>query len=218
MQKMKYPEVSLYKLRLISKGDESLIATRQDETENYYNVSLDIIGNYSSLEEAEEALKIYHETDNNVIAYKIIGPEHGHGNSTFVDSETDGIPDEVFETEDYDDSPEFQLVFDSNRKIISSYFYDTNNPGGTRLENEFTFNVGDKVWMAGSCYIEDEELNILIPVIIESISHKKQSLNIESDGVIVRPLIALKCNWGEYPESDDCYIPRIDLLPHNIIR
>ena len=218
MHKMNYPEVSLYKLRLISKGDESLIATRQDETEHFYNVSLDIIGNYYSLEEAEEALKIHQETDNNVIAYKIIGPEHGHGNSTFVESETDGIPDEVFETEDYDESPEFQLVFDSNRKIISSYFYDTNNPGGKRLENEFAFNVGDKVWMSGSCYIEDNELNILLPAIIKSISHKKHPLNIESDGVIVRPLIAVKCNWGEYPESDDCEIPRIDLLPHNILR
>ncbi|MDE6247575.1 MAG: hypothetical protein K2M41_07020 [Muribaculaceae bacterium] len=215
---MNYPEVSLYKLRLISKGDESLIATRQDETEHFYNVSLDIIGNYYSLEEAEEALKIHQETDNNVIAYKIIGPEHGHGNSTFVESETDSIPDEVFETDDYDESPEFQLVFDSNRKIISSYFYDTNNPGGKRLENEFAFNVGDKVWMAGSCYIEDNELNILLPAIIKSISHKKQPLNIESDVAIVSPLITVKCNWGEYPESDDCEIPRIDLLPHNILR
>ncbi len=218
MHKMNYPEVSLYKLRLISKGDESLIATRQDETEHFYNVSLDIIGNYYSLEEAEEALKIHQETDNNVIAYKIIGPEHGHGNSTFVESETDSIPDEVFETDDYDESPEFQLVFDSNRKIISSYFYDTNNPGGKRLENEFAFNVGDKVWMAGSCYIEDNELNILLPAIIKSISHKKQPLNIESDVAIVSPLITVKCNWGEYPESDDCEIPRIDLLPHNILR
>ena len=218
MHKMNYPEVSLYKLRLISKGDESLIATRQDETEHFYNVSLDIIGNYYSLEEAEEALKIHQETDNNVIAYKIIGPEHGHGNSTFVESETDSIPDEVFETDDYDESPEFQLVFDSNRKIISSYFYDTNNPGGKRLENEFAFNVGDKVWMSGSCYIEDNELNILLPAIIKSISHKKQPLNIESDVAIVSPLITVKCNWGEYPESDYCEIPRIDLLPHNILR
>ena len=57
MNKLKYPEVSLYKLRLLSKGAESLITTRQDEKGNFYNVSLDKVGNYYSLEEAEEALK-----------------------------------------------------------------------------------------------------------------------------------------------------------------
>ena len=85
---------------MLSKGEESLIATRIDEKEHFYNVSLDTIGNYFSLEEAEEALKSHKETDNDVIAYQIIGPEHGHGNSTFVDSEIDGIPEEVFETKD----------------------------------------------------------------------------------------------------------------------
>jgi len=218
MNKLEYPEVSLYKLRLLSKGEESLIATRRDEKQHFYNVSLDTIGNYYSLEAAEAALKTHKETDNDVIVYQIIGSEHGHGNSTFVESEIDGIPDEIFETEDYDESPEFQMVFNANREFISSYFYDANKPGGARLENENTLNVGDMVWRSGSCYLEDEELNILIPVIIESIVQNQHRLNIESDGVKVKPLVTVKCNWGEYPDSEGYEIPRIDLLSHNIIK
>lgn len=218
MNKLEYPEVSLYKLRLLSKGEESLIVTRRDEKRHFYNVSLDTIGKYYSLEEAEAALKTHKETDKDVIVYQIIGPEHGHGNSTFVESEIDGIPDEIFETEDYDESPEFQMVFNANREFISSYFYDANNPGGARLENENTFNVGDMAWMSGGCCFEEEELNVLIPVIIESMVQNKHRLNIESDGVKVKPLVTVKCNWGEYPDSEGYEIPRIDLLPHNIIK
>ena len=218
MNKLEYPEVSLYKLRLLSKGAESLIATRQDEKGHYYNVSLDKVGNYYSLEEAEEALKAHKETDKDVISYQIIGPEHGHGNSAFVESETDDIPDEIFETEDYDESPEFQMVFNADRELISSYFYDTDNPGGTRLDNEKTFNLGDKCWMLGSCYLEDEELNILIPVMIEGVGPDKDQLNIVSDGIKVKPLVMVKCNWGEYPDPDGEVIPRIDLLPLDVIK
>lgn len=218
MNKLEYPEVSLYKLRLLSKGEESLIVTRRDEKQHFYNVSLDTIGKYYSLEEAEAALKTHKETDKDVIVYQIIGPEHRHGNSTFVESEIDGIPDEIFETEDYDESPEFQMVFNANREFISSYFYDANNPGGARLENENTFNVGDMAWMSGGCCFEEEELNVLIPVIIESMVQNKHRLNIESDGVKVKPLVTVKCNWGEYPDSEGYEIPRIDLLPHNIIK
>lgn len=218
MNKLEYSEVSLYKLRLLSKGEESLIVTRRDEKQHFYNVSLDTIGKYYSLEEAEAALKTHKETDKDVIVYQIIGPEHGHGNSTFVESEIDGIPDEIFETEDYDESPEFQMVFNANREFISSYFYDANNPGGARLENENTFNVGDMAWMSDSCCFEEEELNVLIPVIIESMVQNKHRLNIESDGVKVKPLVTVKCNWGEYPDSEGYEIPRIDLLPHNIIK
>lgn len=218
MNKLEYPEVSLYKLRLLSKGEESLIVTRRDEKQHFYNVSLDTIGKYYSLEEAEAALKTHKETDKDVIVYQIIRPEHGHGNSTFVESEIDGIPDEIFETEDYDESPEFQMVFNANREFISSYFYDANNPGGARLENENTFNVEDMAWMSGSCCFEEEELNVLIPVIIESMVQNKHRLNIESDGVKVKPLVTVKCNWGEYPDSEGYEIPRIDLLPHNIIK
>lgn len=217
MKKTKYPEVRLYKLRLLSKGDESLIATRQDKTGHFHNVSLDWVGNYYSLEEAEAALNTHKETDNDVIVYQIIGPEHGHGNSTFVESEIDGIPDEIFETEEYDESPEFQMVFNANREFISSYFYDANNPGGARLENENTFNIGDMAWMSGSCCLEQEELNVLIPVIIESMVQNKHRLNIESDGVRVKPLVTVKSNWGEYPDSAERLIPRIVLLPLNII-
>ncbi len=49
MNKLEYPEVSLYKLRLLSKGEESLIVTRRDEKQHFYNVSLDTIGKYYSL-------------------------------------------------------------------------------------------------------------------------------------------------------------------------
>ena len=218
MNILDYPEVRLYKLRLLSRGDESLIATRRDDKQHFYIVSIDTIGNYYSLEEAEAALKTHKETDKEVIAYQIIGPEHGHGNSTFVETEIDGIPYEIFETEDYDESPEFQMVFNANREFISSYFYDANNPGGARLENENTFNVGDMAWMSGSCYLEDEELNILIPVIVERIAQDQHPLNIESDGVRVKPLITVKCNWGEYPDSEGYDIPRIDLLPLDVIK
>ena len=218
MNKLEYPEVSLYKLILLSKGEESLIATHRDAKQHFYNVSLDAIGNYYSFEEAEAALKALKETDNDVISYQIIGPEHGHGNSTFVESEIDDIPEEIFETDDYDESPEFQMVFNANRELISSYFYDTDNPGGTRLDNEKTFNLGDICWMLGSCYLEDEELNILIPVIIEGVEQDKDQLNIESDGVKVKPLVTVKCNWGEYPDPNGEVIPRIDLLPQKIIK
>lgn len=218
MKKLEYPEVSLYKLRLLSKGEKSLIVSRRDEKQHFYNVSLDTIGNYYSLEEAEAALKTHKETDKDVIVYQIIGPEHGHGNSTFVESEIDGIPDEIFETEDYDESPEFQMVFNGNREFISSYFYDANNPGGARLENETLLNVGDKAWMIGICFLEEEKLNILVPVIIEGVAQNKRRLNIEADGVKVKPLLTVKCNWGEYPDSEGYEIPRIDLLPNNIIK
>ena len=30
----------------------------------------------------------------------------------------------------------------------------------------------------------------------------KHRLNIESDGVKVKPLVTVKCNWGEYPDSE----------------
>lgn len=218
MNKLEYPEVSLYKFRLLSKGDEALIVTRQDENEPFYNVSLNKMGNYYSLEEAEDALKTHKETDNDVISYQIIGPEHGHGDSKLVESEIDGIPEEIFETEEYDESPEFQMVFDANRELTSSYFYDANNPGGARLENEISFNIGDKAWMLGSCYQRDEELNILIPVIIEGKAQNKLGLNIELDSVRVKPLVTVRCNWGEYPDFKGYVIPRIDLLPKNIIK
>lgn len=73
-------------------------------------------------------------------------------------------------------------------------------------------------WMSGSCCFEEEELNVLIPVIIESMVQNKHRLNIESDGVKVKPLVTVECNWGEYPDSEGYEIPRIDLLPHNIIK
>lgn len=218
MNKLKYPEVSLYKLRLLSKGDESQIVSSRNGEEYFYNISLDKIGNYYSFEEAEEALKTHQETDNDVISYQIIGPEHGHGNSIFVESVIDGIPDKIFETEDYDESPEFQMIFNANREFISSYFYDANNPGGARFENEIFFNIGDKNWMSGSCYLGEEELNILIPVIIEGKAQDKHGINIELDGVRVKPLVTVRYNWGEYPDFKSYVIPRIDLLPLDIIK
>lgn len=115
MNKLEYPEVSLYKLRLLSKGEESLIATRRDEKQHFYNVSLDTIGNYYSL-------------------------------------------------------------------------------------------------------LNEENLNILVPVIIESVAQNKCRLNIESDGVRVKPLVTVKSDWGEYADSAERLIPRIDLLPLNIIK
>ena len=110
------------------------------------------------------------------------------------------------------------MAFSANHELIVSYFYDTNNHRGTSLKNEICLNTGDKVWMSGSCYIGHEELNIQIPVIIEGMEQDKHLLNIESDGVKVKPLVTLKCNWGEYPDSEGESIPRIDLLPLDIIK
>lgn len=217
MNKLEYPEVNLYKLRLLSKGDDSLIVTRQDDEKHFYNVSLDMIGRYYSLEEAEEALKGHEEADGDVIAYQIVGPEHGHGDTLFVESDVDDMIDGMYETEDYDESPEFQMVFNANRELVSSYFYDVNNPGGKRLEKETVFNAGDKAWMLGSCYLGHEELHILIPVIIEGFAQNSDELNIASDGVDIKPLVTVKCNWGEYPEPEGEQSPRIDLLPSEII-
>ena len=71
--------------------------------------------------------------------------------------------------------------------------------------------------MIGTCFLK-EELNILVPVIIEGVSQNKYRLSIESDGVRVKPLVTVKSNWGEYPDPEDSEISRIDLLPQNIIK
>lgn len=72
--------------------------------------------------------------------------------------------------------------------------------------------------MLGLCYLVGEDLNILIPVIIEGKAQNKLGLNIELDGVRVKPLVTVRCNWGEYPDFEGYEIPRIDLLPQNIIK
>ena len=58
----------------------------------------------------------------------------------------------------------------------------------------------------------------MVPVLIEGVAQNKCRLNIESDSVKVKPLLTVKCNWGEYLDSEGYEIPRIDLLPQNIIK
>lgn len=130
-----------------------------------YFINYEYIGGYESKEEAESALYAHNETDTRVIAYEIIGDNHYD-----IEEDEDG-PDSEIESE----TPEFYLVFDANKKLVSSFFYDTENPGGERLEGEHIYEPNEIVWVREEyddfTYDPDNEQtwhtcshNVLVPV------------------------------------------------------
>lgn len=224
-EKTEYDEVYLKKLRVVSKGDSSQILYRNSENEVFFLISTDIMGTYNTYQDAEAALMSHEETDEEVFCYLISGPEHRYGSETCV-YDTDGLPEIELESEVYDESPEYEILFNAKKEMISSYFFDTDNPGGVRLQNEIELKPGDKAWMIDTYHTYDSKLfshvEIVLPVEIVGKDGIEKYFawnnNITRDGLIIKPLITFKCNWGEYPERDSEVAPRIELLPYNIIR
>ncbi len=107
-----------------------------------YFIDYEYIGCYGSKEEAEGVFYAYNETDPRVIAYEIIGDNH-------FDTETVDCSEYEIDIEVDSETPEFYLVFDANKKLISSFFYDTENPGGERLEGEHIYEPYEIAWVRG---------------------------------------------------------------------
>lgn len=243
----KYNEVSLQKLKLIptTSGNDLIAQTSADY--KFYEYESEAIGWYNNLEEAKDALGKYTETESDVIVYEIVGPEYGFGKSELVFNEENSL-DDISEDEASDESPEYHLLFDSHKRLISSYFYDKENPGGNRLNGEKIFHKGDIAYLRDSIYVDDNNYNLLIPVEIEGkvtkeylenkwrnaikegdkqiqgenavedpseerIQRKIDSLlNIEKDSLVFRPLVTVKCNWGEEPHTPFDDAPRMDFI------
>ncbi|MCH5239585.1 MAG: hypothetical protein J1F38_05135 [Muribaculaceae bacterium] len=243
---MNYPEeVQLTKLSLIPIDSEILVS---QGNEKFYEFKEESIGHYPSREEAANALQNYKESNEKTFAYKIIGPEHGRGKSELVLNEEDGLYDEVWEDVESDESPEFQFVYDSDKNLISSYFYDKNKPGGERLKGEKIFQKGDKAYVMVHISVEENSHDLLVPVIVEGvytidylgnkwkkilwdtdkrinelenvpepsplrILRQVESIsNIEKDSLVFKPLVTVKCNWGEEPATPYDDAPRIDFI------
>lgn len=157
-------EIQLIKLFLIPNSPE---LERVYGKESFYEFKKESLGLFDSKDDAMVFLNTYQEINHSTFAYELVGPEHGHGESQFVLNEDDGMFDEIFETEHYDESPEFQYLYDSNKKLISSYFYDKNKPGGERLDGEHIFAKGDKAYVMISIFVGKKNHDLLLPVIIQ---------------------------------------------------
>ena len=246
----RYKEVSLNKIRLIPICKKLELIPQASEFYKVFGYESKNIGWFYNLKEAEEALQKHSEKDSDIFAFEIIGPEHGFGKSDFVLNEEDDLYDEIKEDEKYDESPEYKLLYDSQKKLLSSYFYDKKNPGGKRLKGEKILKKGDLAYVRVSIYIEDENYDILIPVVIEGEVSKEflenkwrnaikdrnklfydidqepseemiqyeigKRLNIERDSLIFKPLVTVKCNWGEEPQTPIDDRSRIDFFVLNI--
>lgn len=138
-----------------------------------YEYRKETIGWFDSNDAAEENLIRNVKSEHSVFAYEIVGPEHGFGKSDWIFNEKDGLIDEIRENEVYDESPEFQFIYNSHKKLISSYFYDKNNPGGERLNEEIKFQEGDRAFTMISVNIGNDDHNLLIPVKIKGMVTKK---------------------------------------------
>lgn len=110
-----------------------------------YFIDYEYIGEYGS-KEAESVLYAHNETDTRVIAYEIIGDNHF--DTDVVDDGYGGERDIEIDTE----TPEFYLVFDVNKKLVSSFFYDKENPGGERLEGEHIYEPYEIAWVREEYY------------------------------------------------------------------
>lgn len=168
----RYKEVSLNKIRLLPTSKKLELIQQTSETFKVFEYEIINIGWFYNLKEAEEALQKYSENDSDIIAFEIIGPEHGFGKSDFVLNEEDGLYDEIKENEKYDESPKYQFLYDSQKKLLTSYFYDVEKPGGDRLNGERFFDKGEIVYLRESINIEDDHFDLLIPVEIEGIVTK----------------------------------------------
>ena len=227
-------ETSLRKVKLIPLSQELEFVSQTSNGYKVYGYESKLIEWYNDLEEVKEAFDKYFETESEVIAYEIIGPEHGFGD-----------PNLDIDWDRSDESPEFHFLYDANKNLISSYFYDIDNPGGDRLEGEKTFNKGEIVYVRKYIYLDDNYYELLVPCIIEgkvTIEYLKKAikegyiykyneepsekiiqrkidnfLNIDKDSLIFKPLVTVKCNWGEEPSLPYGYAPRIDFFPSSII-
>ena len=243
----RYKEVSLNKLRLIPVKAELEVIAQTSEDHKVYGFESKNIGWYYDLEEAKESFNEYIETEADIIAYEIVGPEHGFGEP---DLDIDWEEDSTEEEEELfsDESPDYHFLYDRNKTLISSYFYDKENPGGKRLEGEKVFKKGDLAYFRNSIYIGDNRYELLIPVEIEGkvnqeylinkwrnvikegdkkvygekfieepsedrIKRKIDSqINIVKDSLIFKPLITVKCNWGEEPTTPFDDAARINFI------
>lgn len=158
-------KVHLMKLFLVSKSSD-IIPT--NIRKDFYEYADETIGVFDSLEEAKAAFSDYQENNDNVFAYEIIGPEYRYRESR-LDVIDDERPDwELdYEEEMSDDSPEYQFLYDSNKNLISSYFYDERKPGGHRIDGEKNFSKGDKAYVRVSIIADENQHYLLIPVIVE---------------------------------------------------
>lgn len=153
-------KVQLSKLFIIP-SDPQIISSDKDA--KFYEYEKQTIGLFDNLEEAKEALLGYTDTDKRVFAYEIIGPE-------WRITKTDSINEDEYENDENimsDDSPEFILVYDARKKLVSSYFYDEKEAGGTRIPGEIILSKGDKAFVRASIYMGENNHNILVPVVIE---------------------------------------------------
>lgn len=242
----RYKDVALNKIRIFPFNRKLEFIPQTADSYKVFEFESKNIGLFYNLKEAEDALQKYSEKDPNIIAFEIIGPEHGFGKSDFVLNEEDGLYDEIKENEKSDESPEFHFIYDSQKKILSSYFYDKEKPGGERLKGERNFEKGDIVYLRDSISIDDNHFDLLIPVEIEGKVTKEylqnkyrkaikdrnklfygidqepsdesiqneidDLLNIEKDSLIFKPLVTVKCNWGEEPATPFDDASRIDFL------
>ena len=162
----RYKEVSLNILKLLPVSEELEFKAQTSEEHKVYGFESKTIGWYYDFEEAKEAFEKYSETEANIIGYEIIGPEQGYGEPD-LDIDWDEVSSEEEEDIVSDESPEFYFLYDRNKNLISSYFYDKDNPGGKRLEGEEVFKKSDLAYLRDSVYIGDNHYDILIPVEIE---------------------------------------------------
>ena len=74
----RYKEITLNKLKLTPVIAELEFIAQTSEDHKVYGFESKNIGWYYDLKEAKEALDQYAETESEVIAYEIVGPEHGY--------------------------------------------------------------------------------------------------------------------------------------------
>ena len=249
----KYKEVSLNKIKLIPVNPELKFKALTQEKHKVYAYETITVGLFYYLEEAKDALLNYSDTEPEVIAYEIIGPEHGSGDPD-LDFDWDNLENDEPDVElNYDESPEFQLLYNRNKDLMMSYFYDNENPGGERLKGENSFNKGEMAYVRQSIFMGDNHYDLLIPVEIVSkitpeylknkwskvikeqnkLNHGENSvepseeciqskidslLNIEKDSFIFKPLVTVKCNWGEEPNVPFDDAARMDFIFKNFLK
>lgn len=214
---------SLYKLKFVELNPKLRFTTLSGKNECCRQFEKFLISSHKTLKSCREALETHIENEDSVFSYIIEGPEYGYGKLDYVYNEEPwpGL-DEVRENDNYDASPEILLIFDEDKHLVSSYSYDNAQPGGIRQPDEHIFKAGEKAWVKETVYLEDSENQLLMPVeIVEKLtsSHNlvdfasSETLNIEKDQLIFRPLMTVTANWGECPETPVDFAPRIDFLP-----
>lgn len=210
-----------YKLKLVELNPKLQFTSLSGNDEFGRQYEKILISSHETLEACQEAFNTHSENDENVFSFIIEGPEHGYGKLKYEYNEEPWPgEDEIRENEKYDESPEILLVYDVDKRLISSYRYDNANPGGTRQAEEHIFHPSEKAWVKQSVYLEDSDNDLLMPVEIVgkfTMQESPETLNIEKDQLEFRPLMTVTANWGECPECPLDQAPRIDFLPYNAV-